>query len=42
MLSEQEFRAALERLIACVNGTYEEWREAVHLLAADRATRLAL
>jgi hypothetical protein len=36
MLTEQEFRAALERLVtAYLNGTYEEWREAMHVLAAD-------
>ena len=36
MLSEQEFRGVLERLVAAYwNGTYEEWREAMHLLAAD-------
>jgi hypothetical protein len=36
MLSEREFRGVLERLVAAYwNGTYEEWREAMHLLAAD-------
>jgi hypothetical protein len=36
ILSEQEFRTALERLIEVyLNDTYEEWREAMHLLAAD-------
>ena len=36
MLSEQEFRGALERLITAYwSGTEEEWHEAVRLLAID-------
>jgi hypothetical protein len=34
MLNEQEFHAALEHfVIASREGTYEEWHEAMHLLA---------
>jgi hypothetical protein len=36
VLSEQEFRGVLERLVAAYwNGSYQEWREAMRLLAAD-------
>ena len=35
MLGQQEFRTALECLLAAYeSGTYEEWREAMRLLAA--------
>jgi hypothetical protein len=39
MLREHEFRCALERLLAAYQcGTYEEWREAMRLLAADTSS----